>query len=854
METRLAGQLADAWRLRERDVRMDALAGRRIGRGACALLAVLLCALVAVPTASARSRSAPRGTHYAKIRRVCPTPKPGDATCLALARVPVASAAAGEPGVRPYTATRGALESGPAGGLTPEELAMAYGYNPAAGGSGQTIALVDAYDDPKIESDLATFDTEYGIAQCTKANGCFTKVSQSGSATVLPVHDKSGWSVEIALDVEMAHSACPNCKILLVEANNESFKNLAAAVGEAVSLKATEVSNSYGGPEGQLGSAERGAYKHSGVVIAAATGDSGYDDWTRYSNEGEPVAAEQPDAPASLPSVVAVGGTTLELNAVGKRASERVWNGNGVEDDGEFAEGATGGGCSTLFAAEPWQQATPGYAATGCAGKRVAADVSAVADPNTGFDIYDSYNCGPACEEFGGGEGWLTIGGTSVSTPLISSLYALAGGGHGVEYPSLTLYGHLGESSSLFDVTEGGNGYCDDGGLACGANELEEATVDCEGTTACNAAPGFDGPSGVGAPNSLNLFKLLLPTAVLTPPNSLEASIPASFSASASSDPYPGAVLTYSWNWGDGTPSGTGVSPTHSYSAQGEYTVKLIVTDSYGFKSAPATAVVKVETSKKAEEEAAAKKKAEEEKQKAEEAKKKAEEEKQKAEEAKKKAEEAATLKAKEEALNKEAAEKEGEEEKKQGEAARLHEAELTKKHEEEAASAKKHEEEAASAKKHEEEAAKSSVNAGVQGVKGFQMSFVPPVPDAELAGTSLQVSQSGTVTVKISCPAGETSCAGTITLRTLGAVIAAGNALSKKAAILTLTSGAFTVAGGQVHAFTLHLSRGARALLRRKRTMRVRATLLAHDPQGAVHTARTVATLRAPRASHLAG
>ncbi|MCW3019204.1 MAG: hypothetical protein JWN10_1512 [Solirubrobacterales bacterium] len=793
---------------------MDALGVRRVGPCACAVLAMLLCSLIVVSAASARSRLAPRGTHYAKISRVCPTPRPGDATCLALARVPVPSAAAGDPGVRPYTAARGALESGPAGGLTPQELASVYGYDPAVGGSGQTIAIVDAYDDPNIESDLAAFDSEYGIAGCTKANGCFTKVSQTGSTTSLPVRDTSGWSVEIALDVEMAHSACPNCKILLVEAKNESFKNLAAAVDEAVTLKATEVSNSYGGSESLLGSAERAAYKHPGVVIAGATGDSGYDDWTRYVNEGEPVAPEQPDAPASLPSVVAVGGTTLELNASGKRRSETVWNGNGPLDaNGELEEGTTGGGCSTLFAAEPWQQAAPGFAATGCAGKRVAADVSAVADPITGFDIYDSYNCGEECELYGGGEGWLTIGGTSVSTPLISSLYALAGGSNGVEDPALTLYGHLGEESSLFDVTEGGNGYCDDGGLACGANALENARVDCEGTTACNAAPGFDGPSGVGTPNSLNLFKPLLPIALLTPPSSLEPGVAASFSAGSSSDPYPGAVLAYSWSWGDGTAASTGVAPTHTYSAPGEYTVTLTVSDSYGFKSTPATAVVKVTThTVKEEEEAAAKKKAEE--------------------EAAKKAEE--KLKAEEKVTAEGEATKKAEEKKKvEGEAA-------AKKAEEE--------QEAAATKKREEAAAKSSVNAGSQGVNGFQMSFVPPVPDAELAGLLLQVSPSGTVTLKITCPATETRCTGTVNLRTLGAVIA-GGALSKKTSILTLATGTFTVAGGGVHAVTLHLSSKAGALLRRAHTMRVRATLLAHDPLGASHTTRTVVTLRAPRA-----
>jgi PKD domain-containing protein len=784
---------------------MDALCVRHGGPRASAVLAVLavlLCSLIAVPGASARSQFAPRGTRYAKISRVCPAPSPGDATCLALARVPIPTAAAGEPGVRPYTAASGALESGPAGGLTPEELASAYGYDPTAGGIGQTIAIVDAYDDPKIEGDLATFDAEYGVRACTEANGCLTKVSQSGSRTVLPARDKLGWSVEIALDVEMAHSACPNCKILLVEATTESFEDLAAAVDEAVSLGATEVSNSYGAPESAIGPAERAAYKHPGVVIAAATGDSGYDDWAPFVNEGAFGAPGQPDAPASLPSVVAVGGTTLELSATGKRNTETVWNGNGALDAaGELEEDATGGGCSTLLTAEPWQRAAPGFAATGCAGKRVAADVSAVADPNTGFDIYDSYNCGAACRLFGGGQGWLTIGGTSLSTPLISSLYALAGGSDGVQYPALTLYGHLGEGSSLFDVAEGGNGYCDDGGSACGANALEKATVDCEGTSACNAASGFDGPSGVGAPNSLNLFKPLLPTAVIAAHAAIMAGTPASFAASASSDPYPGgSIASYSWSWGDGTGGSTGVGPAHTYSTAGEHTVSLTVTDSYGIKSAPATVSVMVLTP----EQAAIEKQAAEER-----------------------------LKAEEQART-------AEEKKNIEDAAKTHEAEL----------AKQHEQEAAANKKHEEEAAKSSVNAGSQGVNGFQMSFVPPVPDVELARTSLQVSRSGAVTLEISCPAAETSCAGSVILRTLGAVIAGGaNARSKKASIVTLAAGTFTVAGGKVHAIMLHLSSRARAMLRHAHTMRARATLLAHDPRGASHTTRTVITLRARRA-----
>ncbi|MGD0453417.1 MAG: PKD domain-containing protein [Solirubrobacteraceae bacterium] len=732
---------------------MDALRSRRVRLQTWVALAALVCCLTAAPVASANAKPAFKGIRYAKVSRVCPPPKPGDATCFALVRVPVSSAAANEPGVRPYTAAAGALESGPAGGLTPAELASAYGYDPTASGAGQTIGIVDAYDDPNIEGDLGEFDKQYGIA----CDGCFTKVSQTGSTTSLPEVDTTGWSVETSLDVEMAHSTCPKCKILLVEAASASFENLATAVGEAVALGATEVSNSYGGPEVELGATEKAAYNHPGVVISAATGDFGYDGWTELNEEFEPPG--RPNMPASFPSVVAVGGTTLHLNEEGKRESETVWNGNGPFDE-EEDEGATGGGCSTMFTAQPWQQHAPGFAATGCGSKRLAADVSAVADPRTGFDIYDSYNCGEKCEEFRRGQDWLTIGGTSVATPLISSLYALAGGSGGVSYPALTLYGHLGDSSALYDVTEGGNGICDDEGLACGANAFFGVEVDCEGTTACNAAPGFDGPSGVGTPNGLGVFKPLLPIAAITPPTAPKSGLAATFSGGASSDPYPGgSISSYSWSWGDGTPVSTGAAPTHTYSAPGEYTVTLTVVDNYGLNSVPVTESVKVT------------------------------------------------------------------------------------------------EEPAATKKQEEGPAAKSSGSSGAQEVSGFQMRLAALVPDAELAGTSLQVSASGAVTLKISCPAGETSCSGTVTLRTLSAVIAGGgHAARQKPSVLTLAAGSFTVAGGKVRSVTLHLSAKARALLARARTLRARATLLAHDPQGASHTTRTLVTLRAPKAPHHKG
>jgi PKD repeat protein len=752
-----------------------------------ATLVASLCCLVLVPAAAAEPALPAKRTGYAKVVHACQQPTARRYSCDALVRVPVPSSEAGTPGVEPFTFGDGDHESGPAGGLTPRDLESAYEYNATASGSGQTVAIVDAFDDPNIESDLATFDTHYGLSECTTSDGCLTKVSQTGSTTSLPKADTSGWSIEISLDVETVHSVCPECKILLVEAKNEESSNLADAVDEAVAMKADEVSNSYGGPEGSE-SSEAAAYDHPGTVITAATGDDGWDDWTVLFTRHE-IPPDEPNAPASLPTVVAVGGTTLELSSAGKRESETVWNGNRTPSDRpEFVEGATGGGCSTVFAAEPWQHAAPGFAASGCGSKRLAADVSAVGDPNTGFDVYDTYECGPSCKSFKDGEDWVTTGGTSLSTPIISALYALAGGSNGVNYPSLTLYGHLASDSSLFDVTHGGSGYC--GGApesVCGTPDLfgeivegYALAVDCEYNTACNAAPGYDGPSGVGTPAGIGLFKPLAPTAAITPPGSLRIGVAAAFSATASSDPYPGGTITgYSWEWGDGSES-TGAAPTHTYPVAGEYTVTLTVTDSYGFTSTPATMNVKVPTAKEVEEQ----------------------------------------------------------------------EAPIKKKAEEEAAT-KKAGEEAAAKKKAEEEAAAKAA----QEVAAFRASLALAVPNAQIVGTSLKVSSSGTLKLTISCPKGESACLGTVTLRTLTAVVAdAGRIARAKAAVLTLASGAFSVSGGADATITLHLSSKARALLAKEHTLRVRATLLAHDLQGAHHTTQTVLVLHAPKVGHPKG
>jgi hypothetical protein len=666
-------------------------------------------------------------------------------------------------GASPYVVDSGASSPGPAGGLTPEQLASAYGYEPGVGGAGQTVGIVDAFDDPEIETDLATFDSHYGLPSCTTANGCFNKVGQTGSTSSLPEADTTGWSIEISLDVETVHAVCPNCKILLVEAETNSDVNLATAVNEAVALGATEVSNGYGGPERpEPGEFERAAYDHPGIPILVAAGDKGYYGWTSV-NAGF-FGPEMPSAPASLPTVVAVGGTSLKLNASGVRTSEAVWNDNGPLDEIGARNpglGATGGGCSTLFTAQLWQRDVSGFPSTGCGTTRLSADVSAVGDPMTGFDLYDSYKCGSDCEFQRVEGGWATFGGTSLSTPIVSALYGLAGGGQGVAYPALMLYGHAADISSRFDVTSGGNSICGGVTLCDDPNAFFESLVDCEGTTACNAAPGFDGPSGVGTPIGLGLFKPELPTATITAPSSLKAGIPATFSASASSDAYPGASFTgYSWSWGDGS-AGSGVSPSHTFAVAGTYSVTLTTADSYGLSSALSTQAVTVI-------------------------------------------------------------------EKSPAGVSPVPPVPTT--------------------------VPPVPVESAGGGVAGFQTSVPPQVPDAKLASTALTASSSGAVTIKVSCPAAETSCVGTVTLRTIGAVSASAGRAAKKGTVLTLATASFSVAGGKVKTVTLHLSSVARKLLEHKHQLDARATITAHDQAGAKHTTQITVTLRAPKTGHTSG
>jgi subtilase family serine protease len=325
-------------------------------------------------------------------------------------------------------------------GYFPADLRSAYSLPSTTAGSGQTVAIVDAFDDPSAEADMGVYRAQFGIAACTTANGCFRKVNQNGGTT--PPSSNGGWAQEISLDLDMVSAICPNCHILLVEASSATITNLGTAVNRAATMGATEISNSYGG--GDTADSSAPFYNHPGIAVTASTGDSGFG----------------VQFPASSHYVTAVGGTSLTRSGNARGWSETAWSG-------------AGSGCSTLNAILTGQTSLPAPG-TGCA-KRAVADVSAVADPNTGVAVYDSFS-------FQGFSGWLVFGGTSVSSPIIASVYALAGNAASIDnnYP----YAH---ASSLFDVTSGSNG-------------------SCSPTQLCNARTGWDGPTGLGTPNGTGAF------------------------------------------------------------------------------------------------------------------------------------------------------------------------------------------------------------------------------------------------------------------------------------------------------------------------------------------------------------
>src|SRR3954447_13079775 len=326
----------------------------------------------------------------------------------------------------------------PFDGLAPSgygapDIQSAYKLPSSTSGAGQTIAIVDAFDDATAERDLGQYRSFYGLPACTTANGCFRKVNQTGGS--LPPAPNPDWALEISLDLDMVSAVCPNCHILLVESNTNLDSDLYAAEDTAARLGANAISNSWGGDESADETANDVHFNHPGVAITASSRDSGLG--VSY--------------PAASPFLTAVGGTSLNRNAAAARGwSETVWDG-------------AGSGCSA-FEAKPSWQTDPGCA------RRTVADVSAVADPDTGVNVL-----------FMGA--WVTVGGTSASAPIVAGVYGLAGNAAATDAGSFP-YAH---SVSLFDVTSGTNGACSPAYL-------------------CTGGPGYDGPTGLGTPNGTGAF------------------------------------------------------------------------------------------------------------------------------------------------------------------------------------------------------------------------------------------------------------------------------------------------------------------------------------------------------------
>ena len=376
-------------------------------------------------------------------RPVCGPPAPADARCDALLVTDTSG--------NPLDGQAAGSTSGPAG-YRPSDLQSAYALPSGTGGAGQTVAIVDAYNDPNAAADVAAYRSTFGLpplSACTVSSGgvvspgvpCFTKVSQSGSTSAFPRNNAS-WSQEISLDLDMVSAVCPSCNILLVEASSASMTNLGTAVNRAAALGANEISNSYGGGESSSDLTYDSSYfQHPGVAITASSGDNGYG--VEY--------------PAASPYLTAVGGTTLSASsAVARGWTETAWSG-------------AGSGCSAFDPQPAWQASL-----TSLCSRRAVADVSADADPNTGVSVYDSYS-------YQGMSGWLVFGGTSVASPIVAGVYALAGNAASIDasYP----YAH---ASALNDVTQGSNGKC--------------------GNVLCTAGVGWDGPTGLGTPNGTGAF------------------------------------------------------------------------------------------------------------------------------------------------------------------------------------------------------------------------------------------------------------------------------------------------------------------------------------------------------------
>ena len=430
---------------------------------------VLACSgMVMAQSAASGDQTASGGQSYTlppNVERVCHRPAdPEKASCLALRRNDI--------GRRAHPNATPSYEKGHA----PSDLQSAYNLttNATSGGSGKTIAIVDAYDNPNALQDLKVYRQQFGLA----GGATVTKMNQSGdvvetldtatgnitTGTGAAPSPNTSWGQEIALDLDMASAICPNCRILLVEANSSSLADLGAAV-DMVAAKpgVNSISNSYGAKEFLFEGIYEDYYHQPGIAITVSSGDSGYG----------------VQFPAASQYVTAVGGTSLTHTSTARGWSESVWSG-------------AGSGCSAYIAKPDWQKDKA------CA-NRTVADVSAVADPNTGVAVYDSY--GSAVDANGNPLNWYVFGGTSVSAPIIASVYALADNTIDYSvYPYLSKYTYDHASydhaspSTLNDVVSGSNGKC-----TTGKNRSKAAYL-------CTGVDGYDGPSGLGTPIGVGAF------------------------------------------------------------------------------------------------------------------------------------------------------------------------------------------------------------------------------------------------------------------------------------------------------------------------------------------------------------
>jgi subtilase family serine protease len=493
-------------------------------------------------------------------------------------------------------------------GLSPTQIRAAYGWQGIGDGTGKTIAIVDAYDDPTAGNDLNVFSAQFGIP----CNGCFNKVVQLDASNNPPPPDP-GWALEISLDIQWAHAIAPGAHILLVEALDASYANLMAAEDYA-SSHAEYVSNSWGGSEFCFlflcETIYDAHFSTPGVSYFAASGDNG-------------LPASYPSA---SPNVISVGGTTLHFDAGGAFSSETGWSGSG-------------GGCSAYESATAAQSSFGEYAQVQCQGKRATPDVALDADPNSGVSVYDS-------TPYNNQTGWWTVGGTSASSPM----WAARAADQGAVVTSATVYGG---SIPFRDITDGDNGASALVGFDLVTGRGTWATAVAlqppgapGGLTATGGvgavALTWSAPTTGGPAQSYNVYRgtasnseVVLVTGVGTTsytdsnvtagvtyyyevaavngagvgPRSGEAfaaptgptDVPpvASFTTSCSgstctftstsTDP-DGSIASYSWSGGNGL-TGSAASIGHTYTAKGAFAVNLTVVDDGGQSASASTTV-----------------------------------------------------------------------------------------------------------------------------------------------------------------------------------------------------------------------------------------------------------------------